>query len=122
MKELTRIWTVELTEIDKANDEVIEELLNKYTKHRIMQGITNEVKNLGFDDVHVINIQDFVKDVKENEENSDESMNDPLRTVALLIDELLKNTIDIPGVSVCANFRDNSISIFVSRDEEEEDD
>ena len=94
MKELTRVWTMELTEISKADDEVIEELLNKYTKHRVMQGITNDIKNLGFDDVHVINMQDFVRDVKEDEDNSDESMNDPLRTVALLIEKLLKNTIE----------------------------
>lgn len=59
MKEITRITTVELTSIAKVNDE--SELIAKEELKKCFEKGLKAVANC--DDVKVLNMQDFIRDV-----------------------------------------------------------
>lgn len=64
MKEITRITTVQITSIDVAEDvSNIEE-----SKERTRKGAADAIKTfLPVDDVVVLNVQDFIRDIAEEE-------------------------------------------------------
>ena len=66
MKEITRIITAEITVIFRADDTRLEVVLNDH------EAIANRVKkslpkNINADDVTVIKMQDFVRDIEPKE-------------------------------------------------------
>lgn len=65
MKEITRIITIELTEIARINDE--DEI---YTRDEVMREAPTHIKKaLGVDDINIVKVQDFIREVevKEND-------------------------------------------------------
>ena len=66
MKEITRIITAEITVIFKADDTKLDAFLNDHDV--IAKGIkTSLPKEIGVDDVTVIKMQDFVRDIEPKE-------------------------------------------------------
>lgn len=64
MKEITRITTLQITEIVKVPDEMLAGDKDAYAKTLA----ADMKKDYGFDDVVVLNAQDFVRDNEEAEE------------------------------------------------------
>lgn len=66
MKEITRITTVQITEIAKVEDD-FDFMGSKELTYELMGGI---IKNsLDCDDAVVVNVQDFIRDINEREES-----------------------------------------------------
>lgn len=69
MKEVTRVFTIEITDIVKH---VPEDILNMYmtdiSQNVLVDALKQELKQCGnFDDVNVVNIQNFIRDEKEED-------------------------------------------------------
>ena len=60
MIENTRIFTVEITAIEKVSD-----ICGMATQESASSLLKTEVKALGYDNVNVIKVQDFVRNIKE---------------------------------------------------------
>ena len=63
MKEITRIITVQITDIAKVNSEK-----DVHSKEEEAKAVAEMIKEeLGVDDVVITNVQDFIRDVEEGE-------------------------------------------------------
>jgi hypothetical protein len=72
MKEITRVITVELTEITTSDDE----LSDVMSKGDCAALLAHHVKNIfNVDDVNVTKVQDFVQDIKETVEDTSDGCN-----------------------------------------------
>ena len=64
MKEITRITTVQITEIEKVEDD-FDFVGSKELAYELMGDI---IKNsLDYDDAVVVDVQDFIREIEENE-------------------------------------------------------
>lgn len=71
MKEITRIITVQLTDIAKVDDDFNSE----ETKENVKKNAGGIVKNLlGVDDAVIVDVQDFIQDIAEGEGADDGKM------------------------------------------------
>ena len=68
MKEITRITTVEITEVGVMPEEVADYCTDEKAKESYKSRLKDELKKmLGADDVNVTNVQDFIKDLEVEE-------------------------------------------------------